>query len=388
MSGMNHVRKLSGWLVLLLSAAMMAGCGGDSDGQSGGGANALSVTGLTSVEIRDKASGRMLAFQRITQDGAMRTVVDTFQYQGQDTVWGTDDDLHTARTTCSYAHGEQIDERLQQADFFWPENLNTVSTGACFMLRPAMSRVDVSIQGGMVSQDYIDIAGASPTALALMELLGWPGLSMSGATVLYFSYYGHDGGIRVCTPDCADLGYAIPANTSCTVNCTGINNLVYNPYAGLNIYSNHRMYAGKQYMPSYTGEGRSRLERLSFSSDLGHPDENVDGYKEFHYNTAGALSLVETFSVPAPVGAFGAARQGVMTWRTVMHPVAGGMQRINYDAAGADGVWRTSDDVISEMATLFLGSGKVTKMDVCTAAGQDAVWQTPDDVCHTLTLNY
>lgn len=380
--------KLSGWLVLLLAAAMMAGCVGDSDSQSGGGVNALSVTGVKSVEIRDKASGRMLAFQRITQDGAMRVIVDTFQYEGQDTVWGTDDDLHTARTTCSYAPGEKIDERLQQADFFWPEQLDAVSAGACFLLRPAMSRVDVGIQGGMRPQEVIDSVSASPTALILMELLGWPGLSMSGDAVVYASYYGHDGGIRACNPDCADLGYAIPANTSCTVNCTGIDDVVYNPYSGLDIYSNHRMYAGRQYMPSYTGEGRSRLTRLSFSGDLGHPDENVDGYQDFHFSTAGALSLVEYFSVPAPVGAFGAVNEGVMTKRSVMHLVAGGMQRINYDAAGADGVWRTSDDAISETATLFQVNGKVTKMDVCTAEGQDAVWQTPDDVCHTLTLNY
>lgn len=381
------MRKLSGWLVLLLAAVMMTGCVGDSDGQSGG-VNALSVTGVKSVEIRDKASGRMLAFHRITQDGAMRVLVDTFQYEGQDTVWGTNDDLHSARTTCSYAPGEKIDDRLRSADFFWPEQLDTVSAGACFLLRPAMGRVDVSIQGGMVSQDYIDIAGASPTSLALMELLGWPGLSMAGAAVMYASYYGHDGGIRACNPDCADLGYAITANTSCTVNCTGIDDTVYNPYAGLDIYSNHRMYAGKQYMPSYTGEGRGRLMRLSFSSDLGHPDENVDGYQDFHYNTVGALSLVEHFMVQAPVGVFGAVSEGVMTKRSVMHPVAGGMQRINYDAAGADGVWRTSDDVISETATLFLVNGKVTKMDVCTAEGQDVLWQTPDDVCHALTLNY
>ena len=30
----------------------------------------------------------------------------------------------------------------------------------------------------------------------------------------------------------------IPANTSCMANCTGLNNLVYNPYAGLNIETN------------------------------------------------------------------------------------------------------------------------------------------------------
>jgi len=27
----------------------------------------------------------------------------------------------------------------------------------------------------------------------------------------------------------------IPADTSCSANCTGINNLVYNPFAGLDI---------------------------------------------------------------------------------------------------------------------------------------------------------
>lgn len=365
--------------VFISAVLLLAGCGGDS----GPNADAdVSITGVKTVAIHDMATGEQLALHTVESVSPNTTRLLTVQHPGNDAAWGTADDMQTARTTCTYAAaGKAIDKRLQQMEMFWPEQLDGVSASACLLVRPDVSRVDVVVEGGMRSAGEIDAflgLTASPTGQTLLNLLGWSSFTMTGVVPREFRFMAQDGGIRACSPDCAYLGYAIPADAPCSVNCSGIDEVVYGPYEDLDITSDYPLYAGTQLFPSYSRRD-GVLTRLSYSRDLGNPERHVEGYESYLYGLNGDLAATEHFVV---------SDGPRMTRRDVMQHNPDGVRRIRYVAAGEDGVWRTSDDVIGSVATLHENEGRVERIETCSAAGADGIWQTSDDGCQLLTFSY
>lgn len=377
---------------MLLATLLVTGCGEDSRVDS------AVAPDVKAVEVRD-ADGEMVMRHEFIVDGPSQETIMTAQAAGLDAVWGTPDDVFTARAVCSYTAGVALDARLLQTDFFSVEQLAGVSPAACLLRRPFAGTVDVVLTGGMLSPEGLAIfsgIGSSPTGQALINALGGY-LGMVAAT-RSFSFMSAEGGIRLCDPDCAKLSdrqyipaAPLPADTSCNVDCTGIDNTVYNPYAGLNVteptagYWQHAIYAGFQYVPSYASDGR--LLRLSYSSDLQSPEENADGYQSFQFSRWGSLSSIDSFRAKGQDLRLYTV-DDVLDQYLLLHKTADGFQRVRYVGAGQDGVWKTGDDVIGSVVTQHEQNGRPLQLDVCSAAGTDGVWQTHDDVCHTLTLIY
>lgn len=365
--------------VLISAILMLAGCGGGSASDSD---TSVSVEGFKAVAIHDMATGEQIALHTVAQISPDTTRLLTVQHPGDDAAWGTADDVLTARITCTYATGGRgIDARLQEMELFWPEQLDGVSSSACLLIRPEVSRVDVIVEGGMRSAADIEFFRSltpSPTGQILINILGLPGISLAGSVPQEFRFMAQGGGIRACAPDCAYLGYAIPADAPCDVNCSGIDNVVYGPYADLEITSDYPRYAGYQIFPSYSRNG-AVLTRLSYSPDLGNPESHVDTYDSFLYGPHGELAATEHFVMSDGLR---------MTRRDVMQSNLDGARRLRYVAPGEDGVWRSSDDVIDSVATLHSQGGRIERIEVCSGAGADAIWLTMDDNCRQLTFEY
>lgn len=384
------MRKLAGWMVVLV-VLLVTGCGGGSSDQGESTPAAAVAPGLKAVEVRD-ADGEMVMRHEFIVDSASQETVMTAQAAGLDAVWGTADDVVTARTVCTYTEGDSIDARLLQGDFFRLEQLADVSPGACLLTRPFRGKVDVALTGGALSSEALAMllsAGSSPTGQILLDLLGWPGLLGMNSGEKSFSFMSVAEGIRYCDPDCAYLSdeSMVSADAECNVNCTGINNTVYNPYEGVGSgvgYWQHPTYAGMQFIPSYAG---GLLQRFSYSSDLQNPLMNVDGYQSFQFAGDGSLSLIESFSGKGTDLHWYTA-DDVVKSRLLQQKTSSGTNRIRYVAAGDDGVLKTGDDVIGSVVTLHEQAGKPLELMVCSASGDDSVWQTVDDDCQTLTMIY
>lgn len=375
--------------VLISALLMLTGCGGDSGSESDVG---VSASGFKAVAIHDMATGEQLALHKVEQISPDTTRLLTVQHAGNDAVWGTADDVLTARTTCTYAaSGKTIDERLQQVDLFWPEQLKSVSASACLLVRPDVSGVDVVIEGGMRSAGDIELfrsIASSPTGQIMLNVLGWTSITMVGLEPLEFRFMAQDGGIRTCAPDCALLPQVPPPSVSCNLNCEGIGNLIYNPYAGTGeeVPLEGPIYAGAQYSPIFSQNGT--LEKVSLSRDLEHPDEHVIEYQRFQRDSRGRDMVIEIFRPSLTSLPFGLQTDDTLLRRDIVQAVRDGLQRIRYTGPGEDGRWNTSDDVIGSVATLYGRDGRVERVEACSAAGTDGTWLTPDDSCHLLSFMY
>lgn len=375
--------------VLISALLMLAGCGGDSGSESDVG---VSSTGFKAVAIHDMATGQQLALHKVESVSSDTLRLLTLQHPGDDAAWGTADDVLTARITCTYAAaGKAIDERLQQVDLFWPEQLKSVSASACLLVRPDVSGVDVVIEGGMRSAGDIELfrsIASSPTGQIMLNVLGWTSITMVGLEPLEFRFMAQDGGIRTCAPDCALLPQAPPPSVSCNLNCEGINNLIYNPYAGSGeeVPLEGPIYAGAQYSPIFSQNGT--LEKVSLSRDLEHPDEHVIEYQRFLRDSRGRDMVIEIFRPSLTSLPFGLQTDDTLLRRDVVQAVRDGLQRIRYTGAGEDGRWSTSDDVIGSVATLYGKNGRIERIEACSGVGIDGVWLTPDDSCHLLSFMY
>lgn len=375
--------------VLISALLMLAGCGGDSGPDSDAG---ISSAGFKAVAIHDMATGEQLALHKVELISSDTTRLLTVQHAGEDAVWGTADDVLTARTTCTYsAAGKAIDERLQQVDLFWPEQLKSVSASACLLVRPDVSGVDVVIEGGMRSTEQVELfrlIASSPTGQAMVNILGWASITMVGALPQEFRFMAQDGGIRTCAPDCALLPQVPPPSVSCNLNCEGIGNIIYNPYAGTGEEAplEGPIYAGAQYSPTFSQDGK--LEKVSLSRDLEHPDEHVIEYQRFQRDSRGRDMVIEIFRPSQTSLPFGLQVDDTLVRRDVLQSVRDGVQRIRYTGPGEDGRWNTSDDVIGSVATLYGKNGRVERIESCSAAGTDGIWLTSDDGCHLLSFMY
>lgn len=404
---------LSLFMILLLSA-----CGGSSDsGQStSSGAPptqavqpaAALAQGLEWIDVQD-SSGQIIMQHRFSAGAdADEEVVTTTQRAGSDGIWGTADDWRTAEVHCRYQPGEALDTRLLLSATFQPESFLSVGGQACLWRRPLAGDIGISGTGGYFESDAFQIFDAilaSPTgqilfaiaggdeALAegdvmrMMEIMGshmlGPLLPATGSSWTMFLGASRDG-LRNCPGLCEEIEVMNePADTVCNVNCTGLDNIVYNPYvtplpAGVSIFN------GTQQYPVYE---QGRLVRLVKSIALEKPLAFPSGYEAYAY-TAAALREIDSYVGPgADVKWFTA--DDVLGAYLGQQQIADGWQRIYYSAAGVDGVWKTGDDEIARTVSLHQdGQGRIASVQVCTAPGTDAHWQTADDICKTILFHY
>lgn len=369
---------------LISALLMLAGCGGDSGPDSDAG---ISSAGFKAVAIHDMATGEQLALHKVEQVSSDTTRLLTVQHAGNDAVWGTADDVLTARTTCTYAAtGKVIDARLQQMELFWPEQLDGVSASACLLVRPDVSRVDVVVEGGMRSVGDVELFRAlasSPTGQIMLNVLGWSGITMAGLEPQEFRFMGQDGGIRACAPDCALQ--ESPSSESCSVNCVGFGNIINMPPEE-QVVDAGPVYAGIQYTPFFSERGA--LERIDISRNLANPGESVAFYQRFQHLPIGSEMVIDSFRPSQTSLPFGLQTDDTLVRRDVLLAVREGVRRIRYTGAGEDGRWNTSDDVIGSVATLYGKNGRVERIEACSEAGTDGIWLTPDDSCHLLSFMY
>lgn len=406
------------WLAALV---LLTGCGGGSSSDTPAAtepAPALAAD-LSSIDVRN-AAGEMVVRHEFVTDSASQESVYTAQNAGTDGLWGTMDDVRTVHLTCSYTSGSTMDRRLSQAGWFDWSQLSTASPSLCWLRKPVAGKMDVAQEGNFQTintlSGYMSMAG-SPTGQILLGLLGTPisgsrvntislagsqplrqpqsGLvidnSGSGLQIGYFPtdqptrfslQSRADGSLRACNPDCTlSLAYDPNNPTSTNLNATGLDNIVYNPYAGLT----HSVYRGVHYLPRYAD---GRLDILAYTSDVEQPSGHEDSYDQFRYHADGTLSRIEHFQ-GIGIDSRWYTNDDVLSDYLTQEETLNGWRRIHYSGKGVDNTWFTADDRIASTLTVTRNAaGRVSEVRACSAAGPDTVWQTPDDVCQTATLHY
>lgn len=403
---------------LFLIAALLSACG---DG--GGSATAPEpftpaaalAEGLERIEIVDGDGQTAMQHRFSAGADADEEIVTTTQRAGSDGIWGTADDWRTAEVHCRYQPGEALDTRLLLSAAFQPEGFLTVGGQACLWRRPMAGAVRIAGTGGYFEAgvfELFDAMNSSPTGQILFAILGGnealaegdvmrmmeimrthmlgPLLPATGSSWTMFHGASRNG-LRNCPGLCEEVEVmnVLPADTACNVNCTGLDNIVYNPYAGLDVMGSPppagvRIFNGTQHYPVYE---QGRLVRLVKSMALEKPLAFPSAYEAYSY-TAAALREIDSYVGPGADGKWFTADDVLGAYLTQQH-IADGWQRIYYSAAGVDGVWKTGDDEIAKAVSLHQdGQGRIASVRVCTAPGTDALWQTADDSCKTILFHY
>lgn len=412
------------WLAALV---LLTGCGGGSSSDTPAAtepAPALAAD-LSSIDVRN-AAGEMLVRHEFVTDSASQESVYTAQNAGTDGLWGTTDDVRTVHLTCSYTSGAAMDKRLLEAGWFDWSQLSTASPSLCWLRKPVAGKMDVAQEGIFQTintlSGYMSMAG-SPTGQILLGVLGIPisgtrvnaaspsgsqslrqpqaGLTISTDPSLNVMYIPTstsfslevrpDGSLRFCRNDCALVFDYQPTNppqnctnTSTNLNATGLDNIVYNPYADLP-YTPHSEYSGTHYLAQFQ-EGR--LHTFAYSSDILQPAGHEDRYNRIHYAADGRLTRIDAI-ISHGTDCRWYTDDDILGGYTLQTATAYGWSRVHYNDKGADATWFTADDQIARTLTVTrTATGRVSEVRVCSATGPDTVWQTPDDVCQTATLHY
>lgn len=402
---------------LLLSSLLLSACGGGGDGPSAAQTEPLIpaaalAAGLERVEVQD-GNGLTIMQHRFSEGAdAHEEIVTTTQGAGHDGIWGTADDWRSAEAHCRYQPGEALDARLLFSATFQPESFLSVGGAACLWRRPMAGDIQVSGTGGYVDTGVFELFNAvrgSDSGQILFDVLGWGQLleegdlmqllaALSNTTVSNwgFSLSSSPAGLRNCPALCEEIqAVTIPADTACNVNCTGLDNIVYNPYAGLDASGNPppagvRIFNGTRQYPVYA---QGRLVQVVKSIALENPLAFPMSYEAYAYDAGGALQEIGDYDHPGADGKWFTADDR-LTGYMQQQALSGGWQRIYYSAAGEDGIWKTADDIVARGVALERDTaGRIGTVRVCRPVNAnpfpaDNFWQAGTEACNIMIFHY